>query len=239
LLFAAIISALGTSGCSRSEPPPVAKTNLKITYADPAKAQQADESTEPMVTTAEPSTQDTPKMGTFGSEIRAMTDGFGDRTETRTFWDHPLIQRLILRTSKDGQKMGFVYGLNGDVKLLPADALDKAITLSPDLLAKAAGITEGKRPNLPNAADPNLTIPPNAMAMPNYGQPSTGQPTQYAPPGQGPQPMTAYTERSITETDHQPARPQVARQSAPSGPTAEDLRRNVQLPIAKRTPKPE
>ena len=88
--------------------------------------------------------QETPKSSTDNSQISVMIDGFGNKTETRLFSNHPLLQRIVVRTFVNGQKKVFVYGNNGDVKHLPPNMMDKVMTASANTLAKSAGIFNGR-----------------------------------------------------------------------------------------------
>lgn len=93
------------------------------------------------------SVQETPQLAADDSQIKTMIDGFGNRIETRMFVNHPLLQRIILRTFTNGQKKAFVYGQNGDVNDLPDEMQDKAMNGSANELAKAAGILTGRDAN--------------------------------------------------------------------------------------------
>ncbi len=98
------------------------------------------------IATSRAGVQEKPTSSTDNSQINTMIDGFGNKTETRIFSDHPLLQRLVVRTAVNGQKKVFVYGKNGDVKKLPIDMLDKAMNASANELAKSAGIFMGRDP---------------------------------------------------------------------------------------------
>ena len=78
-----------------------------------------------------------------GSTIDTTYDGFGNKTEKRTFNGDPLLNLIMLRSGIDGNKKVFVYAKNGEVKNLPEEMIEKILTASPDELANAAGIFEG------------------------------------------------------------------------------------------------
>lgn len=80
-----------------------------------------------------------------GSKISVMLDGYGNKSETRYFDNHPRVQMILLRTAANGDKQLFVYGQNGVVRDLPPDLANRAMALSADELAQAANITESKR----------------------------------------------------------------------------------------------
>lgn len=86
-----------------------------------------------------PGSQDT-KTYASSSKLETMTDRYGNKTETRCFDFHPRLRCVMLSTSADGQRKIFVYGQNGDVKGLPENMLDRAMTASADDIANAAGI---------------------------------------------------------------------------------------------------
>ena len=100
---------------------------------------------EAIVTTKENSQQNN-IVAYDGSKISVMLDGYGNKSETRYFDNHPRLQMILLRTAANGEKQVFVYGQNGEVKDLPPSMLDKALTLTADDLAKASGITESRKP---------------------------------------------------------------------------------------------
>ena len=82
-----------------------------------------------------------------GSQIDITYDGFGNKTETRTFNNNLLLKLILLRTGVDGSKKVFVYAKNGEVKSLKDDVLDRVMTAPSSELANLAGIYEGyKKP---------------------------------------------------------------------------------------------
>lgn len=81
-----------------------------------------------------------------GTKITTMYDGFGNKTERRFFYRHPILEAMVLRTSTDGQKEILLFGHNGEVKSVPQNMIDKAMIATADELAKAAGILEGRKP---------------------------------------------------------------------------------------------
>lgn len=78
-----------------------------------------------------------------GSLIDITYDDFGNKTETRSFYNNPLLKLILLRTAAAAGRQVFVYAQNGEVKKLPENMLDKVLTASPTELANAAGIFEG------------------------------------------------------------------------------------------------
>lgn len=93
------------------------------------------------IATSRVGSQDTPKPIADNSQISTMIDGFGNKTETRIFVNHPLLQRIVVRTFAGGRKKVFVYGNNGDVNGLPTNIINKAMTASANELANSAGIS--------------------------------------------------------------------------------------------------
>jgi hypothetical protein len=71
------------------------------------------------------------------SVIETLIDGFGNKTETRYFKEHPRLRLIILRTSAEGNQEVTVYGYGSDTAKI-ADLGDKALTASGDEIANAA-----------------------------------------------------------------------------------------------------
>lgn len=71
------------------------------------------------------------------SEVETMIDGFGNRTEKRTFVGHPRLRYLLLRSNIDGTKTVTVYGYGSDTKALD-ELAERAMSASPDEIANAA-----------------------------------------------------------------------------------------------------
>ena len=94
--------------------------------------------------------QKTNRIASDGSQIAVSYDGFGNKTEIRSFNNNLLVKLILLRTSNEGDRQVFVYGRNGEVKKLPVNMFDKTLTASADELAKAAGIEP------PNEEQPSL-----------------------------------------------------------------------------------
>lgn len=97
--------------------------------------------------------QESDKTASDGSKISTMYDGFGNKTERRFFHQHPLIEAMVLRTSTDGQKEVLLFGYNGEVKTVPQNMIDRAMTASADELAQAAGILQGRKPKMLSFSD--------------------------------------------------------------------------------------
>jgi hypothetical protein len=115
--------------------------------------------------------QETTKLAFDQSRVNTMYDQFGNKTESRCFNNHLRLQCIMLRTAADGQKQTFVYGHNGEVKALPEDMLDKAMTAPADELANLAGIYQTYRQSPPVARSTesrnNIALRP----MPSYNFP--------------------------------------------------------------------
>lgn len=147
-----------------------------------------------------------------GSQIKIMYDGFGNKTETRTFENNPLLKTVLLRTDVDGKRRVFVYGQNGDVKSLPDDMLDKVLTAAPTDLASSAGIvapvkempviTQNVEPSYapPLQPIPSYQIPVRRNPAPEIVEPETVEPA--AAPSTEPveEPKPAAAEPAKTET---------------------------------------
>ena len=103
------------------------------------------------------------------SKIQTMYDGFGNKTETRCFINHPRLTCLVLSTAAKGERQVLVYGQNGDIKKLPENMIDQATTASGDEIANSAGIY---------AARPQETQPISAQITPAPTLPITLRPTE-------------------------------------------------------------
>lgn len=108
--------------------------------------------------------QESDKTESDGTKISTMYDGFGNKTERRFFRQHPLIEAMVLRTSSNGQKEILLFGHNGEVKSVPQNMIERAMTASADELAQAAGISQGSKPKALSFAD--LAEPMTDAALP-------------------------------------------------------------------------
>ena len=69
------------------------------------------------------------------SKVTSMNDGHGNVTETRMFPATARLKMIIVRTSTDGSRQVFVYGQDAQVKQLPPEWHDRALTASSDQIA--------------------------------------------------------------------------------------------------------
>lgn len=146
-----IISAVITTSCLDAERFNVKKKEifLKDNYRTTENGEilvddrDLEHTKEPIATSRE-GIQETTKSSNDNSQISSMTDGFGNKTDIRAFANHPLLQRVIIRTFVNGLKQVFVYGKNGDVKELPLNMLNKAHIASANELANSVGIFTGR-----------------------------------------------------------------------------------------------
>lgn len=102
---------------------------------------------EPIILVNNNSESETPKLESDNSQTNIMYDGFGNKTETRVFFNHPLIKFIVVRTYPNGSKAAFVYAQNGEVKPLPDELLENSLILPPDEIAKISEIYEGRKEN--------------------------------------------------------------------------------------------
>lgn len=119
------------------------------------------------------SSQGVVQMSGDSSQVSTMLDGYGNKTETREFLNHPLVHRLVIRTSVNGEKRVFVYGRNGDIKELPQRMFETVLTSPGKEIATSVGIFEGrkvKEPILltgsPNDYDVLTPLPSNQFLTP-------------------------------------------------------------------------
>lgn len=99
---------------------------------------------QPPTVTSRRSIIEAPRSVADGSQISTMYDGFGNKTEIRTFSNNLLVHSITVRTFTDGRRRIFVYGQNGDVRSLPEDSYEKVLTDSGNSLANSAGIFTGR-----------------------------------------------------------------------------------------------
>ncbi len=100
------------------------------------------------VDTTKKSSGDGEFLASDGSRIRVMTDSYGNKSEMRYFDNDSKLDMILVRTSVNGEKQVYVYGQNGEVKDLPLNMVDKALTSNASELATAAGIYNGKRESI-------------------------------------------------------------------------------------------
>jgi len=133
---------------------------------------------------------DTTQTAKDGSQISVKYDGVGNKTETRTFNNNPLLRFILLHTGVDGKRRVTVYGQYGEVKSLPENMLDKIFTASPKELANSAGIYEVFREQhsyAQNVQQPNAaalrSLPSSQFTTPNP-QPAPAMPEEAESPTQ-------------------------------------------------------
>ena len=119
--------------------------------------------------------QEITKFTTDQSRINTAYDQFGNKTETRCFNNHIRLQCIILRTAADGQKQIFVYGQNGQVKSLPDNMIDKALTAPADEIANSAGIYQTYRQVVPVAQNTQTRNDIALRPLPSYNLPIQNQ----------------------------------------------------------------
>jgi hypothetical protein len=147
----------------------------------------------------ESSLAETTEIAKDGSQISTKYDGFGNKTETRTFNNNPLLRFLLLRTGVDGKRQVTVYGQYGEVKSLPENMLDKIFTASPKELANSAGIYEVFREQhsyAENTQQPNITLKPlpsSQFSVPN-------QQSEQTPPEEIESPIET-TKKTVSSDD--------------------------------------
>ncbi|HYP49374.1 MAG TPA: hypothetical protein VEQ34_00430, partial [Pyrinomonadaceae bacterium] len=79
------------------------------------------------------------------TEVYELFDGFGNKTETRVFKDHPRLTSVMVATTAQGEQTVEVYGQNGERKQLSADMVEKVLKGTGDEIADAAGIFQTKK----------------------------------------------------------------------------------------------
>ena len=74
------------------------------------------------------------------SELETAYDGYGSKSETRYFKNHPRLKFVMVRTATDGTRQVFVYGYASGPALMPEDFSEKALSAPADEIANAAGL---------------------------------------------------------------------------------------------------
>lgn len=177
------------------------KTNGEVVFSDNFTGDKNENASVSM-----PTSQGITKVAADQSRINTLYDGFGNKTETRCFNNHPRLQCVMLRTTGDGKRQVFVYGQNGDVKDLPEDMLDKTTTASGDELADAAGLYEVRQ----NRTQPSIVSvkPQNSQSlqpMPSYKFPVQNQTPAQIGAAQQEKRTTETTSAGANEPNHSQA----------------------------------
>lgn len=90
------------------------------------------------------SSEEISKIVEDDSVINTMYDGFGNKTETRSFNSNTLVKKVVMRTLANGERQIFVYAQNGEVINLTSDKSDKVLTVPGNEIASLAKIYESR-----------------------------------------------------------------------------------------------
>lgn len=74
------------------------------------------------------------------SKIIVMRDKFGNKTEIRTFANHPRLSSVLLLTGTTGRREAFIYGRGGETVSASEEILEGVLSASADEIANAAKI---------------------------------------------------------------------------------------------------
>jgi hypothetical protein len=89
-------------------------------------------------------TQTTPMTGGADAQI-VTTEAEGVRTQTRTFSNNPRVERVVVTTdTRTGKRTARVYTTGGQVRDLPENRVDEALTATGEAVADAAGFVADK-----------------------------------------------------------------------------------------------
>jgi hypothetical protein len=147
------------------------------------------------------------------SELETAYDGYGNKSETRYFKNHPRLKFVMVRTAADGARQIFVYGYAGGPALMPEDFSEKALTAPADDIANAAGLkarrgdgtqitnflrrSEGSNaPPPPPAQLPQQTAPP-----PQNQTPQAAEEPSAAKESAQPDSLTENSKQSVSPLD--------------------------------------
>lgn len=146
------------------------------------------------------------------SEVTTRFDGYGNKIETRKFQNHPRLDLILLRTSTDGKREILVYGFGKEVKSLPPEMIDRALTASGDELANAAGLYETRsyketknfmKPEskplqpLPSSAFPITTTAPPQSVQPEIASPAPNTESSSEEDSANPQPIKESAKKDV------------------------------------------
>jgi len=180
-LFILIIFASLSISCSKNESEQFEVVVIDDGYKKNEKGEVVFEDTtfsgsEPVSMTKEGSQEMTRTLSDT-SKITVMYDGFGNKTEIRTFDNDLRLRQVILRSFADGRKQVFVYGQNGMVSPLPAEMIDEVMNTPSNAIASAAGILEGKQKQTITRNFIGIT-PMTTRPLPNINVESESQPSE-------------------------------------------------------------
>ena len=116
--FAMATLAVATAGCSSTE-----NANVNANANSNANAAVANETIQP---------------GPDNSDITTSVDANGVRTETRVFHNNPRVAKVVVVTTRDGQRTTRVYAPSGESRDLKEKAGD-ALVATGNAIADAAG----------------------------------------------------------------------------------------------------
>jgi hypothetical protein len=164
VLFLAAAAPAVFTGCSNSE----AAAPRQEVVLDDGKPKDAEDQNEvviddsalraggPGLSTASKSSTEEEVAGD-GSKITVMTDGYGNKSETRCFANDSRVKCVVVETNAAKKSVIVtVYGQIGVTKTLPGEKLKDALTASADKIASAAQLVE-----LPQQADVTKMLPKN------------------------------------------------------------------------------
>lgn len=156
-VYALVFFVISFSGCSKAGGQPQEKENVFLEDENNGEiiiGENSVSDAEQMQTiTEQVSRQEKDKTDSGGTQVSTMYDGYGNKTERRFFYQHPFIEAVVLRTANNGQKEVLLFGHNGEVKSVPQNMIERAMTASADELAQATGILQGRKPKVLSFTD--------------------------------------------------------------------------------------
>lgn len=165
----------------------LAKSDVEEVVFDDRSVQLEDE----QVFTAAENSSELPRTLADNSEITVKYDGYGNKTETRSFKNHPRLTTILIRTAANGQKQLYAYGYGKEVKILSAEMSNVVLTSSADEIANAAGLYETRsNEDLTNFRKQSKSLQP---------LPSSNFPVQMPAPPTATEQIPQYTEPQEAE----------------------------------------
>jgi hypothetical protein len=133
------------------------------------------------------------------SELQTTFDGYGNKTETRSFKGHPRLDLVAVTTAVDGTKRVMVYGYEGELKRMPDDFAEKALTASATEIANAAEF-KALKPYQNAFVRATPTPAPSPLRQPSVVKKVEPTPSEIQTEDQSSTPVTENDSETETET---------------------------------------
>jgi hypothetical protein len=136
------------------------------------------------------------------SELQTTFDGYGNKTEIRSFKGHPRLFSVAVTTAVDGTKRVMVYGYEGELKRMPEDFAEKALTASATEIANAAEF-KALKPYQNTFTRATPTPVPTPLRQPNVVKKVEPTPQEIETENQSNAPVTQSNSETESETENE------------------------------------